>query len=326
MSTNNKNQKRDFITSKNIVRENQKIARTMQPLNKTIHQMKKEMQKAVGPIIEQQVRESQKIARTIQPLIKIQKQIVRDMKPLNKMIHQMQKEMQKALEPILKQQRQFAEFVKKIKEQDNNLREAMLKSGWWWTPSLMRVPARLLQAVNDYQNGNKTAITNLFRKIYQRENCKNLESVVISWKKNKLFSPWQNHIADALDSHKDKKYTLSVPVLLLVAEGIATDFCKKVGIYEKRDMSRGGEKIKKAVQKYYGKSSGLLLLLELSLLELLINAIDTTIYQKTDLIKKKLHTNILNRHAVLHGLKKNYGTMKTSLQAFMLLDVLSKLK
>ncbi len=312
MSTNNKNQKRDFIISKNIVRENQKIAQKMQQMNKIVHQMKKEMQKALGPILEQQVRENQKIALAMQSL--------------NKMIHQMQKEMQKALVPILEEQRQFAEFVKKIKEQDNNLREAMLKSGWWLTPSLMRVPARLLQAVNDYQNGNKTAITNLFRKIYQRENCKNLESVVISWKKNKLFSPWQNHIADALDSHKDKKYTLSVPVLLLVAEGIATDFCKKVGIYEKRDMSRGGEKIKKAVQKYYGKSRGLLLLLELSLLELLINAIDTTIYQKTDLIKKKLHTNILNRHAVLHGLKKNYGTMKTSLQAFMLLDVLSKLK
>jgi len=308
MSTNNKNQKRDFIIFKNIVRESQKIARTMQPVNKTIHQMQKEIQKSV------------------QPFVKIQEQIIRDMKPMNKMIHKMQKEMQKALVPIIKQQRQFAEFVKNIKEQDKKLREAMLESGWWLTPSLMRVPARLSQAVNDYQNGNKTAITNLFRNIYQRENCKNLEIVVISWRKNKLFSPWQNHIADALDSHKDKKYTLSVPVLLLVAEGIATDFCKKVGIYEKGDRSRGGEKIKKAVQKYYGKSSGLLLLFKLSLLEPLINAIDTTIYKNTDLIKKKLHTNILNRHAVLHGLKKNYGTMKTSLQTFMLLDVLSKLK
>jgi len=131
-----------------------------------------------------------------------------------------------------------------------------------------------------------------------------------------------NHIVDALDSHKDKKYTLSVPVLLLVAEGIATDFCKKVGIYEKRDRSQGGEKIKKAVQKHYSKYRGLFL----SELDLIENAIDTTIYQNTDLIKKKLHTNILNRHAVLHGLKKNYGTMKTSLQAFMLLDVLSKLR
>lgn len=273
MSTNNKNQKRDFIIPKNIVRENQKIARTMQPLSKVIHQM--------------------------------------------------QKEMQKALVPILEQQWQFVEFSKKIKELGEKIREAMLKSGWWVTPSSMRVPVNWLsQAANDYQNGNKTAITNLFKKIYQRENCKNLESIVISWKKNKLFSPWQNHIADALDSHKDKKYTLSVPVLLLIAEGIATDFCKKVGIYEKGDRSRGGEKIKKAVQKHYGKSRGLFL----SELDLIENAIDTTIYQNTDLIKKKLHTNILNRHAVFHGLKKNYGTMKTSLQAFMLLDVLSKLK
>lgn len=283
MNTNNKNQKRDFIIFKNIVGEIQKIAQTMQPF------------------------------------VKVQEQIIRDIKPLNKMIHQMQK----ALGSILEQQRQFVKFAERIREQKKRLRESMLKSGWWLTPSLMKVPVNwLLQAVSDYQNGSRAAITNLFRKIYQRENCKNLESVVINWRRNKLFSPWQNHIADALDSHKNKKYTLSVPVLLLVAEGIATDFCREVGIYKKRDRSRGGEKIKKAVQKHYGKSSSLLS----SDLDLLENAIDTTIYQNTDLIKKKLHTNILNRHAVLHGLKKNYGTMKTSLQAFMLLDVLSELK
>lgn len=239
--------------------------------------------------------------------------------------------LQKAFQPIIEQQRKIAESIgRRLSEQDKFLEKEVMpimrKRVWWFPPSVRNIPLNWIsQAVYDYQNGNRVAITNLFRKIYQRRNCEYLESVVISWNNNKLFSPWQKHISDALDAHKNKKYTLSVPVLLLVAEGIATDFCKKIGIYEKKDRSRGGEKIKKAVQELYGKSKGSLLS-ELSLL--VENAIDTTIYQDTDCIniKKKLHTNILNRHAVLHGLKKNYGTMKISLQAFMLLDALSELK
>ena len=188
----------------------------------------------------------------------------------------------------------------------------MLKSGWWLTSSLMDLPANWVsRAVYNYQKGSKVAITNLFRKIYQRENCKNLESVVIHWRKNKLFSPWQSHI-------------LSVPVLLLVAEGIATDFCKKSDVHKRSDRSNGGEKIKKAVRQKYTQFSHLLP----SNLYLLESAINTTIYQDTNhiKIKKRLRINILNRRAVLHGLKKNYGTMKISLQALILLDVLSELK
>jgi len=201
----------------------------------------------------------------------------------------------------------------------------MLKSGWWLTSSLMDLPANWVsRAVYNYQKGSKVAITNLFRKIYQRENCKNLESVVIHWRKNKLFSPWQSHITDALNAHKNKKYTLSVPVLLLVAEGIATDFCKKSDVHKRSDRSNGGEKIKKAVRQKYTQFSHLLP----SNLYLLESAINTTIYQDTNhiKIKKRLRINILNRRAVLHGLKKNYGTMKISLQALILLDVLSELK
>ena len=66
--------------------------------------------------------------------------------------------------------------------------------------------------------------------------------------------------------------------------------------------------------------------LVLSKLDLLEHSIDSVIYKDTRLLKSKLQTNILNRHAVLHGIKKDYGTLKSSLQAFMILDVLSELK
>lgn len=260
----------------------------------------------------------QGVERALQPFVQMQKELAKNLEPLNRLV----KQMQDSLCPILEQQRQFVEFAKKIRKQKEAVRKAMSKSGWWFTPSLMEVPANWInQAAYDCQNGNKTAITNLFRKVFQKDSCKYLETVVNIWKKNKFFQPWQKHLVAALEAHRNKKYTLSVPVLLLVAEGIATDFCKKNNIYQESDRSKSGVKIKKAIRQYYIQTNNLLL----SDLDLLESAINTTIYQNTDIIKKRLRTNILNRHAILHGLKKNYGTIKISLQAFMLLDTLSEL-
>lgn len=230
---------------------------------------------------------------------------------------------QEIISPIIKQQQEFAELVKRVMEQSVSERNAMLESGWWFTPSLMEVPAYYLaETAEEYNAGNKLAVINLFKKVYQENNCENLKSVVLNWEKNPLFSPWKQHLEDALDAHKNGKYTLSIPVLLLIAEGIATDFCKKEEIYNKADASRGGEKIKTALNKYYTET-GHFLLSDLNLLE---EAINTTIYQNTNLIEERLLSNILNRHAVLHGSKKDYGTVEASLKAFMLLDVLSDLK
>jgi len=282
MSTNNNDQKRDSIIPENVIEYISTIKQTMQPFVQMREQLEKVMESLNSQI---------------------------------QLIH-------KVFNPILEQQQQFVEFAKRVIEQEKIKKEAMLKSGWWLTPSLMEMPANLvLETANDYLKGNRVAITSLFRKVYQRKNCRYLEDIVADWKANKLLSPWGKHIANALYAHKNKKYTLSVPVLLLVAEGLATVFCKKHNIYKKSDEAKGGEKIKKALRQHYRQSSW-----PLSYLDTLEYALTSTIYQKTYLINKLAARNILNRHAILHGLKKNYGTVKISLQAFMLLDVLSELE
>ncbi len=264
----------------------------------------------------------QEVARATQPLADIQRQLSVILEPMQHFTKTIQ-HMHEILAPTLEEQRKLAEFAGRIREYKKSEKKVMMESGWWITPSLMSISAnRISQAVNDYESGSKSAITNLFRSVYQKDNCKYLEEVVTSWRKNKYFAPWEKHLDDALQVHRNKKYTLSVPVLLLTAEGVATEFCKRKGIYKKRDRSRGGEKIKKAARQHYKETSHILL----SSLDLLEGAIDSTIYQNTDLIKTKVRKNILNRHAILHGSKKNYGTIKLSLQAFMLLDVLSELK
>jgi len=223
--------------------------------------------------------------------------------------------------PIFKQNKDFADFVEKAKRNKFDTKQVMIESGWWMTPSIMDIPVNWIdEAVLKYKKGNKKAIFNLFRKVYQNDNCKNLELLVLEWKKNPLLNLWSRHLDDALDAHKHKRYTLSVPVLLLIAEGVASDFCKKNNISVKE--SNGEDKIKKSIKTHYGKTNNVLL----SYLDLLENALSSTIYKSTKSLKSNLRKNILNRHAVLHGVKKDYGSMKTSLQAFMLVDMISDLK
>lgn len=234
-----------------------------------------------------------------------------------------------AAQRIMQAQKSFQLFIKQIAELDKGLakveevgKEIMLEAGWWITPSLMEVPLDLImQALVDYKKNRKNAITNLFKKIYHHNNYHYLKETVKSWRKNPFFESRMQVIEDALDAHCQRKYTLSIPALLPVAEGIATEFCQKVKIYDQDDRSRGKKKIKKAI-KYKD-------VIERSLhLELLINAIDEIIFKDTELLIKAHHNykNLLNRHAVLHGIQKNYATPKNSLQCFMLLDVLSRLK
>ncbi len=256
------------------------------------------------------------INESLRPFLEVQSKIKRNIAPVIETIDKLSL----VVLPVLKKQQAFLDSIKEIEESRGDTRKVMLSSGWWLTPSLMDSPASWIDdAVVKYKNGNKKAIFDLFRKVYQNDDCKNLELLVTEWKRKSLLNPWSKHLDDALKAHRQKQYTLSVPVLLLVAEGVAGEFCKKNGINVNK--SSGKDKIQKSTQNHYHKTDNLLL----SYLDLLEGALSNTIYEHTDKLKSNLRKNILNRHAVLHGVKKDYGSMKTSLQAFMMIDILSEL-
>ncbi|MCK4328594.1 hypothetical protein KAX02_02005 [candidate division WOR-3 bacterium] len=232
-----------------------------------------------------------------------------------------------ALEWEIRALPRFQEFVKKVEERIAEAKEIsktiMLETGYWYTPSFMEIPIEdILEAYNNHLKGNKAAMANFFKRVYHTNNYRHLRKTVDGWNDNTLFQSRMRIILDALDSHCSKRYTLSIPALLPVAEGIATEYCKKVGIYKKKMKWRGNQKIQNALEDKRSKTA-----LNILSLDLFFNAIDEIIYKNTDKLKKaKSNYKIfLNRHAVLHGIQNNYATAKNSLQCFMLLDVLSLL-
>lgn len=251
----------------------------------------------------------------MRPVIEAHARIAENMKPVTESLMQMQK----MLAPVFKQQQDFIKSIERIEKDRKDTREVMLESGWWLTPSMMDMPAYLItSAIKKYKSGNKKAIFDLFKTVYQNDNCSNLEILVSEWNKSPYISRWSVHLKSALDAHKQKKYTLSVPMLLIVAEGVAGEYCRKNNI--KVNRSKGGQKISKSLNSYVQKDD------TLTHIDLLDGAITSIIYKPTEQLKSSLSKKVLNRHAILHGLNSNYGSMKTSLQAFMLIDMLSKLR
>ena len=209
--------------------------------------------------------------------------------------------------------------LKRILER-RRLEEFVLRdSGWWLTPSIMELPAITVdRAIQEYDNGNKRAITNLFMRVYQANQCHNLEVVVNNWYENKRFEVWQKHITPALIAHKNRAYELSIPMLLIVAEGIAGRYCRDYAL--KAPSNRGNEKIKEAITEA-SKTNGLL---ADYVVQIIFDQLDHVVYVDTRAPKPaKVFPSFINRHAIFHGWSRTYAQRKNSLKCFMLLDVLN---
>jgi hypothetical protein len=236
-----------------------------------------------------------------------------------------------ALTPILERQKEFEELLRKVSEKTKEWRDAMgviYEAGWWFTPSLETVDLNEIQLYAEkYKNGDKRAITDLFFHIYQKNHCEYLISVVQGWKRNPYFKKWDKIIDEALDSHIRKKYSVSIPALLLVVEGIAGDYCKKEGLHEIAESSSGKSKIKGSLEKLSSKKEDELLLNEF-FLKRLLSVINGRIFEHTNKLSSSLtrgYEYFLNRHAIIHGITSEYGSPQNSLQAFLILDILSLL-
>ena len=196
-------------------------------------------------------------------------------------------------------------------------KKAILESGWWLSPTIMELPARVMDgAIEKYVNGEKGAITDFFLSLFDHTELHNLNWMVEQWSSNDFFCDWKRPIDEAVNAYKNKQYFLTIPALLLITEGIATEFCKRNAL--KVEQSKGNDKIKNSIQlvensgTYFPRS------------EILFRVLDSVIYADTRRAKA-CSQYFFNRHAVLHGLDHGYGTRENAVKAFLLLDVLAVL-
>lgn len=166
----------------------------------------------------------------------------------------------------------------------------------------------------------------LYVGFYSQDNYLILKEMVESWYKNSYFKPRLEIIKDALDAHIAHKYSLSIPTLLPIVEGIATDISgKRAGSPKKR--------IKEVIGNQYGE------VFAAASKDVFLNLLDEigffgniqpdqfTSSKYSILLNEKgvIENECLNRNAILHGVQLNYASEINSLKVFLILDMLSSL-
>ena len=212
----------------------------------------------------------------------------------------------------------FRGFEKIIEENERAV-EAFRHAGWPIAPSM---PKDLIARITELDAEGKTRFASqVIMSYYKRQNYKNLNSMVDGWETHPLFVPRMHIVKDALAAHCNGQYTLSIPALLPLIEGVLHDYIRLNKLVESHKIT---ETIKTAIGDTDDQDIAIWAIANILFLQLENNVYDKFDY-KIELSKSRKSRKI-NRHTVLHGVATHYNKSAYSLRVFLILDAISALR
>ena len=199
-------------------------------------------------------------------------------------------------------------------------------AGFWVPPS---APMSLILQLRDLVREGPPGPGRLRQTIadfYDAGDASHLRNMVSAWSANPSLAQHQQVIQDGLEAHVAGKYTLSIPSLLPVLERLLTDL---QGAYV------AGGKMPRIAGEHI-ESSYTDFMREASKDAVLQYVTGTGVYGSVPpqyftvdtfpawLASQGLtQRDVVNRHAILHGVQVDYAGKENSLRVFLLIDVLS---
>jgi hypothetical protein len=134
-------------------------------------------------------------------------------------------------------------------------------------------------------------------------------------------------VEDALEAHINGKYTLSVPALLPLIEGVASSILAT-------SAGKPSRIVNDAISNWHTEflhQASKEILLNLVTSPMLYGSVPPEYFTPEKFAKWLASEGLtesqsLNRHSILHGVQINYASKENSLRAFLLLDVLYFMK
>jgi hypothetical protein len=195
---------------------------------------------------------------------------------------------------------------------ETELAKVLANQGWWVlerdiTGPIQRDILRLAQ------KDGPGEIDTYFCKLFSENNYALLDTKVQSWLANNYMAERKEIVLDCLWAHKQQRYTLTIPSLLSLFDGLTRGSVRRSKQGNNLQGKRAGSiRVKQFADTYRRKepslwSSGFR------------RVINEFVFESFKFDSQVPRTS-LNRHGILHGEIAHFGTESNSLKLFLMID------
>jgi hypothetical protein len=203
--------------------------------------------------------------------------------------------------------------IKLLTQEDNELSRILSAHGWWILPRDINGPVKreLLRLGREQKAAE---IDSYICSLFSQNGGARLSERIGAWFNLAYLSDRRQIILDSLEAHKAGKWTLSVPTLLPLIDGIMRRFRKSYLRPSKNprrlvSAERFSGYYRRKQPKLFGTSFAKFL--------------NDHMFATFD-FNSELSPSSINRHAILHGEIFDYATEANSLKVILLLDTISQ--
>src|SRR5574337_1114052 len=187
----------------------------------------------------------------------------------------------------------------------------LLRRGWFGVARHLD-PFELLQSVNIYAQKGSAAFDKFVCVRFSRERHRRIQRVQKDWWCISYMKNRKPKIRAALTAYRQRKYSLAIPALLPMVEGLATAyFQRNPGLIVPRPPKQRKNIVTDAALLHPEARA--------DYADLLLAALSKQIY-KSYTFGMVRPPSTLNRHGILHGDIAKYDTEKNALLTILLLD------
>ncbi len=203
--------------------------------------------------------------------------------------------------------------IRLLTREDEELKRILCARGWWILPREINGPVK--RELIRLGRGDKTlGIDRYLCSRFSENDGARLGERIEAWFKLPYFAERKPIILDSSDEHKVGKWTVTVPTLLPLVDGVMRRFRK-----EHLRRSKNAKKVMHVDKflDYYRRNQ----------LKLFGKSLDTFMRKQVFAyfdFSNGVSPSPINRHGILHGEIFDYATEANSLKVFLLLDTISQ--
>jgi hypothetical protein len=215
------------------------------------------------------------------------------------------------------------ELLLKFRMSDREAVKLLQRYKWFITPNMPIQIVHYIANLSKKKGNHLKAINEMFASYFLKNKCRNLENMVLSWKRNPLFKKRMNIFIDCVNTLKNiqnkniNAANVLLPTIISQIDGILTDYLTSKGIPSKTSYN-------------FKKTEFLKLKNNITIISdewdnNFIEVFVQILFQKSYTGQSLEKAFNFNRHKIIHGENIKYGRKDYLIRGFLILEVLSYL-